>query len=354
MTPDSSYIARFGQNIGLGNYEASRMVFSKWGPFVPLMHSITNLLDQKLYWQYQPVLSLDLVAIVFYTLYMVIRERKSSLQSFFAASVLVSLMVLSNVFLFHVFYIHVNIISALYMYLFVFALIKTQQQPDRAYELLALLSSIAFSLIRIEAPLYVIVILLVTSFRQGWSYVNRLKLIIPFVVLSVAWYARVYFILPEAPDLLTKELAIAVISVLVGFGLFAVLSGLKVLDSIVKRTPLWTLLTLILVSITFTIVKPEHMLRSLESIVRNIFLEGGLGSHVVCDCLSRNRTLLCSPRRNRTLDVYGIGHLYSACLQPGLFLHSVPYRSGGLCKSSSVASAAFGTSVSKYWRVADV
>src|SRR5215475_1220754 len=59
MTPDSTSIARFGQNIGLGNYEASRMVFSKWGPFVPLIHSITNLLDQKLYWQYQPVLSLN-------------------------------------------------------------------------------------------------------------------------------------------------------------------------------------------------------------------------------------------------------------------------------------------------------
>src|SRR5437762_6703598 len=244
MTPDSSYIARFGQNIGLGNYEASRMVFSMWGLLVPFIHSITNLLDQKLYWQYQPVVSLDLVAIVFYTVYTIIREQKSILQSFVAATVLVSLMALSNIFLFHVFYIHVNIISALYMYLFVFALVKMQQQPGRAYELLALLSLIAFSLVRLEALLFVIVILLVTTFRQGWSYVTRLKLIIPFVVLFVAWYARVYFILPEVPspfpsatDLLTKELVVAVISVLVGFGLFAVVTGLKVLDPIVKRTP---------------------------------------------------------------------------------------------------------------------
>jgi hypothetical protein len=277
MTSDSSYIARFGQNIGLGNYEASRMVFSKWGPLVPFIHSITNLLDQKLYWQYQPVLSLDLVAIVFYTVYTIIREQKSILQSFVAATVLVSLMALSNIFVFHVFYIHVNIISALYMYLFVFALVKMQQQPGRAYELLAQLSLIAFSLTRIEAPLFVIVILLVTSFWQGWSYVNRLKLIIPFVVLFVAWYARVYFILPEVPDLLTKGLVIVVISVLVGFGLFAVVSGLKVLDLIVKRTPFMTLIVLVLASIMFTIIKPEHMLSSLESIVRNILVDGNWG-----------------------------------------------------------------------------
>ena len=183
MVSDSSYLARFGQNIGLGNYEASRAIFSMWGPFVPFMHSITNLLDQKLYWQYQPVLSLNLVAIVFYTVYTIIREQKSTLQSCVAATVLVSLLVLSNLFLFHFFYIHVMLIGALYMYLFVFALIKMQQQPGRAYELLALLSLIAFSLVRIEAPLYVTVILLVASFWQGWSYVNRLKLIIPFVVL---------------------------------------------------------------------------------------------------------------------------------------------------------------------------
>src|SRR6266478_6125823 len=277
MTPDSSYIARFGQNIGLGNYEASRRVFSMWGPLVPFIHSITNLLDQKLYWQYQPVLSLDFVAIVFYTMYTIIREQKSILQSCVAATVLVSLMAISNIFLFHVFYIHVNIISALYMYLFVFALVKMQQQPGRAYESLALLSLIAFSLVRLEAPLFVIVILLISSFWQGWSYVNRLKLIIPFVVLFVAWYARVYFILPEAPDLLTKELVIAMILALVGFGLFVVVSGLKVLDPIVKRTPFLTLIGLVLVSITFTIIKPEHMLSSLKSIVRNILVYGNWG-----------------------------------------------------------------------------
>jgi len=248
------------------------------------MHSITNLLDQKLYWQYQPVLSLNLVGIVFYTVYTVIREQKSMLQSCVAATVLVSLMALSNIFLFHVFYIHVHIISALYLYLFVFALIKMQQQPGRAYEFLALLSLIAFSLVRLEAPLFVIVILLVTTFRQGWSYANRLKLIIPFVGLFVAWYARVYFIIPAVPspfpsttDLLTKELVVAVISVLVGFGLFAVVSHVKVLDPIVKRTPFLTLIALLLVSVTFTLIKPEHMLRSLESLVRNLLIEGNWG-----------------------------------------------------------------------------
>jgi len=277
LGPDSSYLARFGQNIGLGNYEGSRMIFSKWGPLVPFMHSITNLLEQKLYWQYQPILSLNFVAIVFYTMYTIIREQKSILHSFVAATVLISLMTLSNIFVFHFFYIHTMIISALYIYLFVFALAKMQQQPGTAYELLALLSLIAFSLVRIEAPLFVIVIFLVSTFGRGWSYVNRLKLIVPFVVFFVAWYARVYFILPEVPDNLTREFAIAVILVLVGFGLFAVVSGLKVLDPIVKRTPFLTVIGLLLVSIVFTIIKPEHMLTSLVSIVVSISLSGNWG-----------------------------------------------------------------------------
>jgi hypothetical protein len=277
MSPDSSYIVRFGQNIGLGNYEASRMVFSMWGPLVPFIHSITSLLDQKLYWQYQPILSADLLAIVFYTIYTVVREQKSKLQSVVASTVLVSLMALSDIFLFHFFYIHVNVIAALYMYLFVLGLSKMHQQPGRGYEFLALPSLIGFSLVRLEAPVFAIVILLVASFRQGWSYIDRLKLIIPFTVLLLAWYARVYFILPEAPDILSKKLVIAFVSILLGFGLFTVLSGLKVLDSIVKKMPFLTLTGLVLVSLIFTIMKPEHMSSSLENIVRNVLVEGNWG-----------------------------------------------------------------------------
>ena len=277
MTPDSSYLARFGQNIGLGNYEGSRLIFSMWGPLVPLMHSITNLLGQKLYWQYQPVLSFNLVAIVFYTVFNIMRKRKSASQSAVAATALVSLMALSNMFVFNVFYIHTNILSALYLYLLVFALAKIPHYPGIAYELLAFLSLIAFSLIRLEAPVFAVVVLLFASFRQDCSYVSRLKLIIPFVVLIAVWYARVYFLLPERPDdlsLLTPPLAIVMIVALVGFGLFAALSHLKMLDPIVSRTPSVTLGALALASIVLTLVKPGHMLTSLEGIVRNV-LQGG-------------------------------------------------------------------------------
>src|SRR5262249_10925081 len=103
------------------------------------------------------------------------------------------------------------------------------------------------------------------------------KLIIPFVVLFIAWYARVYFILPEEPDLLTKQLTIAVIAALIGFGLFAVVSDLKVLDPIIKRTPFLTLAVLDLLSIIFTLIKPKHMLTSLYSMVRNILVDGNWG-----------------------------------------------------------------------------
>jgi hypothetical protein len=277
MTPDSSYLARFGQNIGLGNYEASRMIFSMWGPLVPLMHSITNLLHQKLYWQYQPVLSFNLVAIVFYTIFTTIREQKSILQSAVVATVLVGLMALSNMFLFHVFYIHTNMLSALYLYLLVFALAKMPHHPGTAYELLAFLSLIAFSLIRLESPLFAIVILLVASFWQGWTYVSRLKLVIPFVVLFVAWYVRVYFILPESPDLLTPELVIAMIVALVGFGLLAVTADLQMLRPIVRRMSSLTVVALGLLSIVLTLVKPNRMLTSLQNALQNLLVTGDWG-----------------------------------------------------------------------------
>ena len=77
-----------------------------------------------------------------------------------------------------------NIIAGLYMYLAVFALMKMRQHPGKAYELIAVLSLIAFSLVRLEAAFFVMVILLVMTFRGGWPYVDRLKLIVPFTVPS--------------------------------------------------------------------------------------------------------------------------------------------------------------------------
>lgn len=278
MSPDSSYLARYGQNIGLGNYEGSRMVFSMWGPFVPFIHSLTNLLGQKLYWQYQPVISLHLMAIVFYTVYSIVRERTPILLSVVAAILLVSLMVLSDIFLFHVFYIHVNLISALYMYLSVVALARVQQEPGKGYASLALLSLTGFSLVRIEAPLFAMAILLVTTFRQqGWSYGNRLKLIIPYTLFMVAWYARVYFMLPEYPDLLTKPLTIAFISVFIGLALFTAFSGLELLHSMVNQTHVLVVIGLLLLGIIALVLKPEHMATSFRSMVRNALVGGDWG-----------------------------------------------------------------------------
>ena len=278
MSPDSSYLARYGQNIGLGDYEGSRMVFSMWGPFVPFIHSLTNLLGQKLFWQYQPVISLHLIAIVFYTVYSIVRERAPILHSLVAATLLVSLMVLSDIFLFHIFYIHVNLVSALYVYLCVFALAKLQQEQEKAYGSLALLSLIGFSLVRIEAPLFAIAILLVTTFRwRGWSYGTRLRLIIPYTLVLVAWYARVYFMLPDHPDLLTKQLTIAFISVFIGFGLFAVFSGVEVLRSVINQTHVLVVIGLILLGIVFTALNPEQMITSLRSMVRNALVGGDWG-----------------------------------------------------------------------------
>lgn len=277
-TSDSAYIARFGQNIGLGNYEGSRIVFSKWGPFVPLIHSLTKLLGQKLYWQYQPVLSLDLVAIVFYTAYTLLREALPKPHAATAAAVAVGLMAFSNMFVFHAFYIHVNLVATSYMYLLVFALANMQdERRTGACVALAQLSLIAFTLVRIEAALFAIVILLIATFQPGWSSTARLRLSLPFILVSLAWYARAYFILPETPDLLTKDLGLALCLVLLGFGAFVAVSGVEPVQPLLARTPMSTLFGLVVVALGFTAMRPRHMLTSLQSMVRNMLVDGQWG-----------------------------------------------------------------------------
>ena len=94
--------------------------------------------------------------------------------------------------------------------------------------------------------------------------------------MFLGWYARVYFILPERP-VLTKRLVIVFSFVLFAFGMFAVVSGLKALDWVIRRTSFLTLAGLVVLSAIFTILKPEHMFSSLEGIVWNTLVKGNWG-----------------------------------------------------------------------------
>ena len=76
---------------------------------------------------------------------------------------------------------------------------------------------------------------------------------------------------------MTKRLVIVFSFVLFAFGMFAVVSGLKAFAWVIRRTPFLTLAGLVVLSIIFTILKPEHMVSSLESIAWNTLLKGNWG-----------------------------------------------------------------------------
>ena len=122
------------------------MVFSKWGPFVPFIHSITNLLDQKLYW------TISASSFPQSCGYCVLHGVHDNSRAEINFTIMCSRDCIGQrlgtfkSFLFSRFLHPCQYHLRLVYYLFVFALVKMQQQPGRAYGLLALLSRYRFQL----------------------------------------------------------------------------------------------------------------------------------------------------------------------------------------------------------------
>jgi hypothetical protein len=86
------------------------------------------------------------------------------------------------------------------------------------------MSLIAIALLRTEGPVFGIVFLAIMISEKTWTYFDRLKFSLPYLILVIIWYARIYFIQEIKFDIVNSSTILIIIGAHLLFLVFIVLT----------------------------------------------------------------------------------------------------------------------------------
>lgn len=249
--------------------------FSSVGTWLSLAHGPVALWGDEYYYLLHPLLFTSLCAL-FFLLFFEIRswERRPGealLWLLFAGWVLSSFFVL-----FHVFYVHTNMPSGIYLFLAFSCYAYALKREDAAFLPLFFLAMFAFSLLRVEAPFFVAsAILFAGVFYDDFKGISTWWLY--FLVLPLAvWDLRIVWLLNGNEGLAGPVLLGAqALGLLV---LPALIQALKKVGINRRQLQRWALISLCVVVFILSLVRFDSFAVNFASVFSNFFFTGRWGS----------------------------------------------------------------------------
>ncbi len=280
LSYDSYKLLEVGRAIGYDGYfhPDTQAKLASWGIFLPMVQSASIFLGLDYLYGLQPVLFVCLLASLFClaTKALHIMKAPSLVRRVYPALAVLALM--STYFIvFQGFYIHNSMPSAVYLFLFCSTvwIARTQNQP----RLLALgmLFLAAFTLQRMEGPLFALIFLVLVMTDRQLSYRHKVLCLLPYAGLVFLWYSKLYFMIGSGSDILDREKITKLLSPLGAFTFVIVFSRARWIARLVGALP-WVMLYVIAGKLLIVALdRPDHMAASLSALVQNILKSGNWG-----------------------------------------------------------------------------
>jgi hypothetical protein len=180
---------------------------------------------------------------------------------------------------FQFFYIHDNIVSAVYLFLAFMTAWSFAREDNPTWLPFFILSLAGFSLARVESPVFSLIILAILISTGKITYRNRLFLILPYLVFISLWYLAIYQMQTQVyMATLNKPNQLAVLGVQIVFICFILVSGTNWIETrIIPKIHLFSFAAVIIVLAFVFIRNPDLMVRNLLTIYKNLWIFGGWG-----------------------------------------------------------------------------
>lgn len=278
LSADSFWIVHFSKQLALGDFDQGSVVLSMWGVFLAAIHSNSFLSGEYIFYSYAPLMSLSLILVYLFSLHRIF-DFYTFQQKYKIKFILLSLsiLLLSNLFIYSFFVIHTGMISALFLFLFVMHWLWYENSYHNEHLIFASLALLGFSLLRIESPLIGVLFLFLLLSKQTISLKKKQSVLFFFLIIFIIWYFFLFFHIPTEHDLLgNKEITI----MLLFFSLSLIFVGLLKFSYFQK---LYNYLDnnlvylFLVVTIGLILYAPKHMLLSILHIFQNLFVTGGWG-----------------------------------------------------------------------------
>jgi len=226
---DSISLIFLGRRIAYeGLSEAFTHMLTSLGVYLPQLQSASIFLGDDYLYAAQPAFAYTFFLIYFYLSHQVIGKLFSDKRVALALTFLTSLVLFSTYYMvWQVFYIHNNMISAVYLFVAVSTFWLASIEDKSSWMIFALLGLMGFSLARTEAPLFALIFLVIVISFDQFSYRIRLISILPYLFIIILWYLYLFRGMGDGGRILKPERTLVIIGSLVSFGILVVLSELK-------------------------------------------------------------------------------------------------------------------------------
>jgi len=323
MSHDSFIFVMLGKAVGEHGLVPDVIVqLDEWGSFQVVAHSLAPLIGVSFLYGLPPVLGLSLIPVFVLVAWYGLagQPRRRAL-----AIALVAVAGFGNYMsLFHIFYLHTNMGSAVYLFCFVALFWLAEVEEDRALLPLAFVSLAAFALQRTETPLvamiFVALIVPTSKLPRRWLTVG----LAVFILIAGGWYEVLAQHLPAQGDFLTPSRCRMVWGAMLAFLGWYALGKYRLVALVNRSLPaLIGGIFLVAVVVAFAL-RWDHMLESVRSWGINLFATpywGGLWIGVVFLCVLS--AFLPSPRFRHPF-VIGVPVYFAFVLLLALF--RAPYH----------------------------
>ena len=200
LSHDSWILFTGGQHLGLYNDLTSG--FLKMGGLFSFIINSSNVLFGFDYlYAFFPLLTLSFILFFFYNLYFPFQDKEKALDSGFFLSLCLSLFLFSSYFVFfHAHYLHSNLLFAIYSFFAVFGLWKRLTSGSNTWLIISCLTLLAASFIRMEGPLFALLIIVILFSIRTISFKEKCVYLIGFCLPTIIWHLKLFFVFKDQAD----------------------------------------------------------------------------------------------------------------------------------------------------------
>jgi hypothetical protein len=270
MSYDSHRLVFMGRVLGERvELEAMLRDLSGWGPFQVVAHSLHRLTREDYLYALEPMLGLSFVA----AFVLVLRDSARALdvapRRAIVALVSVALFTVTSLH-HHFFYIHTNLASAVYLFIFVTAMWRAEATGDSSGLGVGFLALFAFTFQRVEGPLFALVVMTVTVLPSELPRRAITPWLAGFSGAVAGWHLLLAGGVRAASASLTPRMCLAIAALIIAFFLAWLVLGHRKLARLGRAMPrVAGVLVLGALAVVFAL-DTDHMAESAEAWGRNL------------------------------------------------------------------------------------
>jgi len=303
---------------------------ASYGYFVPVIHSVAGYLEQDYLTIFQPVLTANFLFMFCFFLLELTKTISIKIIRFGLPVVALFFLVSSSMMQFELTYIHSNLPTSIYLLIIIIGMVFFQKTEDDSWLIYSGIAIVAFSLIRTENPITVLIFVTLFIGITKLDYQHRVKFILPAIVGVILIESSLLFIdSPYLTEMVSQRMIGGFVSGLIIYFLFLLGSCLPFVEKwIIPHLHKILAVFVFLVLIITAMINASQIFTSVATLFATLVIKGGW--ELMWQIIIPSLILFCylpfqkNEEKSSQLIKYSLP-IYFAAIVVMSFIDGVPY-----------------------------